>query len=85
MTANKKPVIRVVVMFGVVLAAVGLYTVPVYSVSKMGCKSQDTVIHRSLVFGSSKEEIDREASGFVTKSEMYDCPISKVTFSLYVL
>ena len=72
---------------GIVTALVFLllHLIPIYSVTVQGCKAQDTVVRKSALFGSSKSQVDKEAQEFVTDSAKYDCPISKVTYNLFVL
>lgn len=83
MKVNKKFVILATGLIAVV--AILLYTIPVYSKSVRGCEAQDTYIHKSLLFGSDKEEIESEASDLIEQSSKYDCDIHKVTYKLFIL
>ncbi len=77
---------RVIIGLGTVLIVLlALRFIPLYSKSVDGCKEKSTTVHKSLTFGSTKSKIDEEAKEFVTSSSAYDCPMSTVTYKLYVL
>jgi hypothetical protein len=69
----------------IIFVALILRFVPLYSKSVEVCAQKNTTIHKSLILGSSKAEIDQEAQESVSSSSVYDCPISTVTYKLSIL
>lgn len=69
----------------IVLVGIVLRFIPLYSKSAEGCVDKDTTVHRSIILGSTKSDIDKEVEEFVASRSAYDCPVATVTYKLFIL
>jgi len=59
--------------------------VPIYSKQVTGCAAKAATMRKSLLFGDTKKDIDKEAQKFLDWSEQFDCPVNTVTYKLFII